>query len=158
MRDPRRRIRPADQDESDQVRRLNLYGFNPVIVEVESEKMKIMIVDDNRNIRAHVRRVIGSVTRVKVDLVECADGEEAVQSYSRSPSDLVVMDISMPQKDGITTAAEITAHDHSAKIIFLTLHPVSEYTFLLKNSGVLAVIGKEDVSDLQKELKLFFPT
>jgi CheY-like chemotaxis protein len=122
-----------------------------------SASMRIMIVDDNKNMRTLVRRVIGSVTRERIDLVECADGKEAVECYSASPSDLVVMDIAMPHKDGIAAAEAITARDRSAKIIFLTQHPVSEYRFLKEKQGVLAVISKEDVTELKNELKLFFP-
>lgn len=122
-----------------------------------SDSMRIMIVDDNRLIRALVRRVINSVTREKIDLVECADGGEAVRSYSASPSDLVVMDIAMPNKDGIAAAEEIIAHDRSAKIIFLTQHPVNDYRFLTKKPGVVAVISKENIAELQNELKVFIP-
>ncbi len=119
--------------------------------------MRIMIVDDNKNMRALVRRVIGSVTRERIDLVECADGGEAVECYSASPSDLVVMDIAMPHKDGIAAAEAITARDRSAKIIFLTQHPVNDYQYLKETQGVVAVISKENIAELQNELKVFFP-
>ncbi|MFZ4620853.1 MAG: response regulator transcription factor [Bacteroidota bacterium] len=119
--------------------------------------MKIMIVDDNKSIRSLVRRVIGFVTREKIELRECSDGNEAVTSYSESPSDLVVMDIAMPQKDGIAAAEEITANDISAKIIFLTQHSVSDYGFLKEKPGVLAVISKENVAELKAELELHLP-
>lgn len=121
------------------------------------ERRKILIVDDNKNIRSLVRRVIDGVSSDMFDIQECSDGAEAVISYAASQSDLIIMDIAMPQKDGIAAAEEITSHDRSARIIFLTQHPVSEYSFLKKRPGVMAVISKEDVGELQKELKLFFP-
>ncbi len=78
---------------------------------------KIMIVDDAQFIRMRVNKFL---TRLGHNVIEAANGEEAVQTYRRTQPDAVLMDITMPRQDGLTALTEIRDFDPQAKVIMLT--------------------------------------
>jgi CheY-like chemotaxis protein len=67
--------------------------------------MKIMIVDDSSSVRASAED--DPRMPMQCQLVECADGEEALAEYPRTRPDLVLMDIEMPVMDGIAAAEQL---------------------------------------------------
>ncbi len=77
----------------------------------------IMVVDDAQFIRMRVAKLL---TQRGYQVVEAEDGEEAVKTYRLLGPDAVLMDITMPHKDGLTALAEIRDHDPQAKVIMLT--------------------------------------
>lgn len=77
----------------------------------------VMVVDDAQFMR---RRVAKSLTERGYRVVEAQDGEEAVQTYRSARPDAVVMDITMPGKDGLAALSEIRQYDPQAKVIMLT--------------------------------------
>lgn len=76
---------------------------------------KILIVDD----AAFMRMMIKDTLKKNgyVDIIEAADGEQAVQIYRAEKPDLVIMDITMPNKNGLEALREIKQIDSNAKII-----------------------------------------
>ena len=79
---------------------------------------KVMIIDDALFMRVSLRRI---VTNAGYEVVaEAGDGNEAVSLYTTSRPDAVLMDITMPGKDGLTAAKEILGMYPDAKIIMCT--------------------------------------
>lgn len=78
---------------------------------------RIMVVDDAQFMRVRLSKLL---IDHGYEVVEAADGEQAVQTYLTAKPDAVVMDITMPQKDGLHALAEIRASDPSARVIMLT--------------------------------------
>lgn len=76
---------------------------------------KILIVDD----AAFMRMMIKDTLKKNgyTSLIEAADGEIAVQQFKDEKPDLVIMDITMPNKTGIEALQEIKATDSSAKVV-----------------------------------------
>ncbi|HZZ83547.1 MAG TPA: response regulator [Anaeromyxobacteraceae bacterium] len=66
----------------------------------------ILIVDDNPTIRAIVKLYLAGPDR---EFTEAADGEQALQALRRQPVDLVIVDVVMPRKDGLTFVRELRA-------------------------------------------------
>jgi two-component system chemotaxis response regulator CheY len=79
---------------------------------------KILIVDDAKFMRTLVRDAL--VPQGHEIAGEAENGIEAVQLYKKLKPDLVTMDITMREKDGIEAAEEILISDPSAKIIMVT--------------------------------------
>ena len=79
---------------------------------------RILIVDD----AAFMRMMLRDILIVKgYELVgEAADGYEAVSMYKTLKPDLVLMDITMPEKNGISALKEIIAYDPDAKIVMVS--------------------------------------
>ncbi|MCG3419084.1 response regulator [Oceanobacillus sp. M65] len=76
---------------------------------------RILIVDDAAFMRMMIKDIL---VKNGFDVVgEAQDGVQAVEKYNELEPDLVTMDITMPEKDGITALKEIKAKHPSAKII-----------------------------------------
>lgn len=76
---------------------------------------KILIVDDALFMRKVIRKNLED--RPDTQIMEACDGEEAVQIYAQWKPDLVLMDITMPNKTGIEALEEITGSDPGARVI-----------------------------------------
>ncbi|PKR87069.1 response regulator [Heyndrickxia camelliae] len=76
---------------------------------------RILIVDDAAFMRMMVKDIL---TKNGFDVVgEASDGAQAVEKYKELKPDLVTMDITMPEMDGITALKEIKGFDPNAKVI-----------------------------------------
>ena len=76
-----------------------------------------MIVDDAQFMRMRVTKLL---TEHGYEVIEAEDGEEAVQTYRSAQPDVVLMDITMPRKDGLVALSEIRDFDPQARVIMLT--------------------------------------
>lgn len=76
---------------------------------------RILIVDDAAFMRMMIKDILSKNGFEVVD--EAADGAQAVEKYKEHTPDLVTMDITMPEMDGITSLKEIKKIDPNAKII-----------------------------------------
>jgi two-component system chemotaxis response regulator CheY len=76
---------------------------------------KILVVDDAAFMRMMIRDNLKK--NGYENIIEAADGEQAVQSYKAENPDLVIMDITMPNKNGLEALKEIKELDPNAKIV-----------------------------------------
>ena len=79
--------------------------------------MKLLIVDDNAAMRRMLRRLLGDLAGVTL---ECDDGAQAVEIYTRHRPDWVLMDIEMKGLDGLEATSQIRAIDPDARIVIVT--------------------------------------
>ena len=94
---------------------------------------KLLIVDDSYFMRVVIRGILKSRNHT---VVEATDGNEAVEVYRREKPDVVTMDITMPNKDGIDAAHEILAEDPSAKIVMVSALGQEALTKKIAEAGV----------------------
>ncbi len=78
---------------------------------------KIMVVDDAAFMRLKCSKLLSSNG---YDVVEAGNGAEAVDTYKREKPDAVLMDVTMPEMDGLTALKEIRNIDPSARIAMVT--------------------------------------
>jgi two-component system chemotaxis response regulator CheY len=76
-----------------------------------------MIVDDAQFMRVRLSKLL---IEHGCEVIEAENGEQAVQAYQSANPDVVLMDITMPHKDGLEALAEIRDLDPKAKVIMLT--------------------------------------
>lgn len=76
---------------------------------------KILVVDDAAFMRMMIKDTL--IKNGYPDVNEAGDGQMAIEQYAAIKPDLVIMDITMPNKDGIEALREIKATDPSAKIV-----------------------------------------
>ncbi len=85
---------------------------------MEDKKIRVLIVDDSLTLRTMFRK---SLTDTEFDTVaEAADGQEALSQYIQHRPDLVVMDIVMPEVDGVTALAQIIDFDPAARVVMVS--------------------------------------
>ena len=76
---------------------------------------KILIVDDAAFMRMNVKNILSK--EGFEDILEAENGEEAVQKYKEEDPDLVTLDITMPQMDGLEALKKIKKYDSEANVI-----------------------------------------
>ena len=82
------------------------------------EDKLVLVADDAAFMRKMIRMTLSEVGLDNI--VEANDGEEAVALFKEKSPDLVLLDITMAKKDGITALSEIMEADPSAKVIMCT--------------------------------------
>lgn len=111
------------------------------------EPLRIVIADNESIIRMDLRELLAEAGHTVV--AEAADGVKAIELVRKHHPDLVIMDIKMPEMDGIT-AAKIISNEKLAPVLLLTAYSQKEIVEKAKESGVLAYLVKPI-----KEVNLF---
>ncbi len=103
------------------------------------EKLRILIADNESIIRMDLKELLEEAGNEVVG--EAADGVRAVEMTRKLKPDLVIMDIKMPEMDGIA-AAKIISNEKLAPVLLLTAYSQKEIVEKAKDSGVLAYLVK----------------
>lgn len=78
---------------------------------------KVLVVDDAQFMRMRCARLL---TENGFEVVEAENGAQAVQVYQQQKPDVVLMDITMPEMDGLTALKEIRSRHPDARVVMLT--------------------------------------
>ena len=115
--------------------------------------MRVLIVDDDASFRKRVRELIAS--EPDMDIVgEAADGQEAIFKAKALVPDLVLMDVRMPQMNGIEAAHKLNSDMPKLKIIILTVFDMPEYREAATACGANGfVIKKSLLEDLMPAIR-----
>ncbi|GIJ50972.1 DNA-binding response regulator [Virgisporangium aliadipatigenens] len=114
--------------------------------------IRVLIADDQDIVRAGLRLIIDSAADLTV-VAEAATGRQAVHLARQERVDVVLMDIRMPELDGLAATRRITADDELAgvKVLILTTFEVDEYVFEALRSGASGFLGKSARPDALNE-------
>jgi DNA-binding NarL/FixJ family response regulator len=106
--------------------------------------VKVLIVDDQVLIRAGIAAILRAVPGYEV-VGEACDGAEAVALAERHEPDVVLMDIRMPDTDGITATRRIRAsgRENVPRILILTTHDLDEYVYHALHAGADGFVLKD---------------
>ena len=83
--------------------------------------IRVVLVDDHAIVRTGLKAVLGSAPQIDV-VGEAAGGHAAVALLASTPADVVVMDLSMAEGDGIAATRAITAAPNGPRVLVLTMH------------------------------------
>lgn len=103
--------------------------------------MRILIVDDHDI----VRQGVGSILRARSGWEVCGEAEngtEALQKVDELRPDVVVLDLSMPGKDGLTVARELTDRGAACKTLVLTMHNSTGVAAAIRSTGAHGYVVK----------------
>jgi DNA-binding NarL/FixJ family response regulator len=105
--------------------------------------IRVVLADDQALIRAGFKALIDSAPDLTV-VAEASTGTEAVSLTRSSRADVVLMDIRMPDMDGITATREITSDDDLAgvRVVMLTTFEVDELVIQAIRAGASGFLGK----------------
>ncbi len=108
---------------------------------------RVLIADDQALVRAGLREIVASAEDLEV-VAEAATGAEAVRLTARHRPDVVVMDIRMPEMDGIEATRRITGRPETAgaRVLVLTTFDLDEYVFAALRGGASGFLLKDTPS------------
>ena len=103
--------------------------------------VRVLLVDDDDLMRAGLRAVLSSDSRVEV-VGEAGSGRAAVERVRALRPDLVLMDVRMPDLDGIAATREVTSASPEVKVVILTTFEQDDYIFGALNAGASGFLLK----------------
>ncbi|MGH9841358.1 MAG: response regulator transcription factor [Blastocatellia bacterium] len=112
--------------------------------------MKLLIVEDNAGVR---QMLAGVLAGIATETHECADGGEAMAAYEAHRPDVVLMDIAMPNVNGILATRQIRAFDPAARVIIVTSYDEADLRKAAAAAGAVGYVLKENLLDLRRLLQ-----
>ena len=106
-----------------------------------SELIRVLIADDHTIVRSGVRLLLEAEADMEV-VGEALDGREALNLAESLQPDVVLMDITMPEMDGLEATREIKTSFPQIKVLVLTMHRSDEYFFEMLKAGASGYILK----------------
>jgi DNA-binding NarL/FixJ family response regulator len=104
-------------------------------------KIRVLLVDDHAGMRGALRTFINAEADLAV-VAEAANGESALDVFSRTTPDVVLMDGSMPGKNGIQVTHELRQLQPAVRVIGLTLYESSTYLEDMIAAGAKGYVSK----------------
>jgi DNA-binding NarL/FixJ family response regulator len=105
--------------------------------------IRVLVADDQSMVRAGFRLLLGDEDGIEV-VAEAADGNEAVAKAARFRPAVVLMDIRMPELDGLEATRRILAADPDARVLILTTFDLDEYIYEALRAGASGFVLKDD--------------
>lgn len=117
------------------------------------KKAKVLIVDDHQVVIGGIRCVVNELPEFEV-VGEACNGRDGVRLAKALGADIVIMDISMPDLNGIDATLQLKKKCPETHVIIFTMYSDKEYLIDLIRAGISAYVLKEDpISDLILALK-----
>jgi DNA-binding NarL/FixJ family response regulator len=115
--------------------------------------LRILIADDHELVRRGVRGILQAQRGWKV-INEAADGGEALEKARKSKPDVVIVDIGMPNLDGLEATRQIAQAAPQIRILVLTMHESDHMVRRVFEAGALGYVLKSDLAaNLVKAVK-----
>jgi DNA-binding NarL/FixJ family response regulator len=105
------------------------------------DKIKVMVVDDHPVVRQGLRALFGRDDGFEV-VGEASDGSEALRVLPQIGPDVVVMDLEMPNMNGIDATRKITGEYPEVRVVILTVHDEDNYIFQSLKAGATGYMLK----------------
>jgi DNA-binding NarL/FixJ family response regulator len=114
----------------------------------DSSRIRILCVDDHPLLRAGIAGLIADESDM-ILVAEAENGRDAIEQFGRHRPDVTLMDLQMPEMDGLDALAAIRSRDPDARILVLTTYPGDAQAVRALKAGACGYLLK---STLRKEL------
>ena len=108
--------------------------------------IRVLIADDQSMVRTGLRMLLSSEEDIEV-VAEASNGLEAVQKADRFDPDVILMDIRMPELDGLEATRRVLASDKGARVLVLTTFDLDEYVYEALRAGASGFVLKDDPAE-----------
>ncbi len=105
--------------------------------------IRVLVADDQSMVRAGFRMLLSEEPDIEV-VAEASNGLEAVQKAARFGPTVVLMDIRMPELDGLEATRRILTADDTARVLILTTFDFDEYIYEALRAGASGFVLKDD--------------
>ena len=110
-----------------------------------TRKIRVLLVDDHTVVRRGLRKILESTNDIEV-AGELGSGLEAITATAELHPDVVLMDVSLPDLNGIEATRRITAATPGAQVLILSMHADEQYVLASMAAGAKGYLVK-DVDD-----------
>jgi DNA-binding NarL/FixJ family response regulator len=107
----------------------------------EAILIRLVIADDHELIREGVKKIVRHCADLKV-VGEAANLEQAIPLIAQVRPDLVVLDVTLPDADGLEGLAALRRHFPGLRIVMLSMHPEERYAVEALRAGALGYVSK----------------
>jgi CheY-like chemotaxis protein len=125
----------------------------PMAAPRPKDKMRVLVVDDHAIVRDAIRRLLDTESDDFAVAGEAEDGKAGVHAATSADWDVVLMDISMPKKNGIQALEEIVAIKPGLPVIMLSSHAQQEYAELAMAKGAASYVEKGEAHKLVEAMR-----
>ena len=108
--------------------------------------IRILVVDDHEVVRAGICRLLNAETGMEV-VGEAGTGHEATRLCQDLSPDIVVLDYSLPDLDGLEATRQLVEQDNGARVLVLTMHANEEYAIRVIRAGAKGFVAKVAPAD-----------
>ena len=108
--------------------------------------INILIADDHALFRDGIKRIIDEISDIKV-VSEAVDGRDALKKMKECKWDVALLDINMPDINGLDVLKRMTDIDASKRILVLSMYPEDEYAIRAIRSGASGYLTKDSSTD-----------
>jgi len=105
--------------------------------------IRVLVADDQALVRAGFRMLFSAEDDIEV-VAEAGNGREAIEKAERYDPDVVLMDIRMPELDGLAATRQILATDAEARVLILTTFDLDEYVYEALRVGASGFVLKDE--------------
>src|SRR6266567_1671208 len=120
----------------------SLTGVQEKDQEEKAMPIRILLADDHTILRAGLKMMLNAQPDMEV-VGKAQDGRQAIQESQRLQPDVVLMDITMPDINGIEATRQIKKLSPDMKVLILTMHEHDEYVFQALRAGAAGYMLKE---------------
>jgi DNA-binding NarL/FixJ family response regulator len=124
---------------------LAMPGLHPDSTQIESQAVRILVADDHEVMRLGIRNLLEAVPNWSV-YAEAKTGREAVDIALLSSPDVIIMDITMPEMNGIEAAARIAAERPDIPVIMFSLHLSEDVVGRFKTGTIRGAVAKSEAA------------
>ena len=103
--------------------------------------IRVVLADDHAIVRSGLKAVLSAAKDISV-IGEASNGREAIDVAARLHPDVVVMDLSMGEMDGMAATKELAARADAPRVLVLTMHAEEEYLVPLLEAGAAGYLVK----------------
>src|SRR5436190_4290174 len=104
--------------------------------------ISVVVIDDHAVVREGLKRIISENPGMAVS-GEAGDGYEALKVVKSSPCDVVLLDITMPNKNGLDVLKQIRAESPRLPVLILSMHAEDQYSIRVLRAGAAGYLTKE---------------
>ena len=112
--------------------------------------MKLMIVEDNPEMCHLLKQLLSDLADV---IVECSDGEQAVNTFAVEQPDWTLMDLKMARMGGIEATRRIRSAWPAARILIVTEYDDQHWREAARQAGACGYLLKDDLLDVRRRLQ-----
>lgn len=110
-------------------------------------KIRILIADDHSMVREGLKQLVELEDDIIV-VAQAGNGSEAIEKIIEYKPDVVLLDINMPEMNGLEVLSYLNQNDISANVLILTIHNEIEYLYKAVEIGVKGYVLKDSESDV----------